>query len=482
MTRVHSYSPDRRTAVVLSGTGAHGAYHAGVLRALQEAGVKIDLVAGHGIGAANAAVAAIDGQARLWDVGGVWSSSEAAKLYEWRSSVRATGWLVLVLSAVSIAPFVAVLALGLVIYPLGFMLEMVGNGQGVAVIAAFSTWLQWAFFGPNLPTFVPRLGTFVFLALALLILVAALTARRAEHRARRSRGAFWWRVLGAPIDVDRARRMFASTMWQLIRGAAPPGLPSLAAIGRRYADVLSESLGQPGFREVVLIATDLDDKRDVVAALLREPFGREFIAARPNRDRRAEVLDLSDTGRDRALDIVLAALTPPVGCDAQLVTFPPASVWRGEVHRLCDRPGIMSRLLEEVAAAGVTQAIVVTATPSTSGPYQLQSSWLDVRHRLGEFVVAAESAAIRDALEMARLRFDAVHVIRPVHNAVGPFDAGRTYDESSDRRIDVRELVERGAEDAYRQFIEPVVGASGEHLARQIIAGSTGAGSEFAAS
>ena len=49
------YSPERRTAIVLCGTGAHGAYHAGVLRALHEAGVKLDVVAGHGIGAGGAA-------------------------------------------------------------------------------------------------------------------------------------------------------------------------------------------------------------------------------------------------------------------------------------------------------------------------------------------------------------------------------------------------------------------------------------------
>ena len=59
------YSPERRTALVLCGTGAHGAYHAGVLRALQEAGVKIDVIAGQGIGAGAAALAAIDGAARL---------------------------------------------------------------------------------------------------------------------------------------------------------------------------------------------------------------------------------------------------------------------------------------------------------------------------------------------------------------------------------------------------------------------------------
>ena len=36
---------------------------------------------------------------------------------------------------------------------------------------------------------------------------------------------------------------------------------------------------------------------------------------------------------------------------------------------------------------------------------------------------------------------------------------------SSDRWTDLTELMNRGYEDAYRQFIEPVVGASGEQIA-----------------
>ena len=43
---MQAYSPSRRTAVVFSGTGVHGAYHAGVLKAFHESGVKIDVVAG----------------------------------------------------------------------------------------------------------------------------------------------------------------------------------------------------------------------------------------------------------------------------------------------------------------------------------------------------------------------------------------------------------------------------------------------------
>ena len=66
------YSPQRRTALVLTGTGTAGAYHAGVLRALHEAGVKIDVVGGRGVGVVGALFAAVDGGPRLWDDNGFW--------------------------------------------------------------------------------------------------------------------------------------------------------------------------------------------------------------------------------------------------------------------------------------------------------------------------------------------------------------------------------------------------------------------------
>jgi hypothetical protein len=57
-----------------------------------------------------------------------------------------------------------------------------------------------------------------------------------------------------------------------------------------------------------------------------------------------------------------------------------------------------------------------------------------------------------------------VYVITPTHNPIGPFDFGGAYDPASDRRDTLGELVQHGYEDACRQFIEPVVGASGEQL------------------
>ena len=92
-------------------------------------------------------------------------------------------------------------------------------------------------------------------AMTMVLGVGALAGGRAARR--RGDGAWWWRVLGAPIDAERARSMFAGALWVLIRGGGQAARPDRPLIGRRYADVLSENLGQPGFRELMLIVSDL---------------------------------------------------------------------------------------------------------------------------------------------------------------------------------------------------------------------------------
>src|SRR6058998_4253302 len=87
-----TYSPRLRTALVLTGTGTAGAYHAGVLRALHEAGVKLDIVAGQGVGVIGALFAAVDGAQRLWDEKGFWRSAAVQTLYAWRIAPRIVGW------------------------------------------------------------------------------------------------------------------------------------------------------------------------------------------------------------------------------------------------------------------------------------------------------------------------------------------------------------------------------------------------------
>ena len=425
------YSPSRRTALVLCGTGAHGAYHAGVLRAFQEAGVRIDLVAGHGVGAAGAMLSAIDGSGRLWEPAGIWRSPQTRTLYAWTPAIRIALWAFLTLFVSLLVPT--------------FLMVLMPSMESIRQIA--------------------QVAVAVVIGAIVSIAVAVGVARSQWQGRRRALGPPWSGIAGAPFEATRAVGVFAQTIWQLIRGASRDPQPPPDS-GRRYADVLADSLGQPGFRELMIVATDLDARGDIVAALLREPYRRDFVAPRPGRERRAEAFDLAGTGREHALNIMAAALTPPVICEPRMVTFAPDGFWRGETHRLCDRPGAVIRLFEELAAAAVSQVVVVTAVPTAFAPHRLRAPRLDVRSRLGEFVAAAEAAALHDALNFARLRFDACYMVRPAHNPIGPFDVSGAYDEASDRRHSTGELMERGYEDAYHQFIDPVVGASGEQLAR----------------
>ena len=183
------YSPERRTALVLCGTGAHGAYHAGVLRALQEAGVKIDVVAGHGIGAGGAGLTAIGGSSRLWEDAGIWRSPRATLLYAWKWTAVAPPIILAVLTILLLATVVVVAA-------------------GVAL----PFW--WA--ATLIATFAVAAG-----ACAAIVWQHASSARRAS-------GRWWWRLFGAPVDAESARALFCGAIWDLIRGAAPTARTSRA--------------------------------------------------------------------------------------------------------------------------------------------------------------------------------------------------------------------------------------------------------------
>ena len=178
------YSPERRTAIVLCGTGAHGAYHAGVLRALHEAGVKLDVVAGHGVGAGAAALAAIDGAPRLWEADGIWQPPRVATLYTWKPFLRVSAIFASVVALLLSVPLL-VLALGLIVYPMGFLITLVGLDAGPALTAAYSGWLESVFAPEHLPTIVPRLVMLALVVLCLIVGGGTLVSRwRVRNRRR----------------------------------------------------------------------------------------------------------------------------------------------------------------------------------------------------------------------------------------------------------------------------------------------------------
>jgi hypothetical protein len=282
---------------------------------------------------------------------------------------------------------------------------------------------------------------------------------------RRGRGAAWWRGAAAPLSsrsaIDRCWRV----MWDLVRGAAALQQPPPAELGRRYAELLADNLGQPGFCELLIAVHDADAHRDLMFALVAERRRRDLVR-RPTTDaaeaRRAEVFDLSGIARDHLPDAVAAALTVPLATEWHQVTFAADAYWRGETHRVGDRPGSLIRLVDELIDLAVEQIVLVSAAPLTPGPHALSAPRLDPRGRLGEYLTSSEAAVVRDATTTTGgIR---IFTIRPAHNPTGPFDFDGGYDDGSRRRIGLSELMNRGYEDAYHQFVEPVVGASGEKV------------------
>src|SRR6185369_13423685 len=109
------------------GTGTAGAYHAGVLRALNEAGVKIDVVSGRGVGAVGALFAAVDGTQNLWGEKGFWRPEGLTRLYDWRLTLRVAAWAVAASFAIVALPIAAV-AVGAIVFPIDFVVRLVGLG------------------------------------------------------------------------------------------------------------------------------------------------------------------------------------------------------------------------------------------------------------------------------------------------------------------------------------------------------------------
>jgi hypothetical protein len=163
------------------------------------------------------------------------------------------------------------------------------------------------------------------------------------------------------------------------------------------------------------------------------------------------------------MSFLAGAFRLPVVTAPALVDFPADSYWRGERHRVCDRPELVARLIDELAGIGVEQVILISPAPPPAAPHAMRAQPIDLRARMGELMRSMETAALADGMAAALTRFSGVFVVRPDHNPIGVFDFAGTYDEASDRQRTMGELIQQGYADAYRHFIEPVV-AAGERV------------------
>jgi hypothetical protein len=394
--------------------------------------------------------AAIDAGARTWEEGGVWRLRPAPRLYQWRPPLRWAFGLALAACGVLAIPLIVV-ATGLVAYPLSFLVQMVSVDAGFRVANAYAAMVRDAFSPALLPTIVPRLVT-LCLAVAFVILgVSAIRGRRdvAQGSANRDRGRWWARLVGAPWSAEPGVRHVRASLWQLFRGVSTAKEPSAPELSRRYTELLFENLGQPGFRELIIATLDVETRGDLIFAAIAEGRRQAFFQRG-----RGELVDLGGVGRSQVLDALAAALCVPVLTEPHAIAFSPESYWKGETHRICDRVSASARLLEELAAAGVEQVILVCPDSERSAPHRLAKPTGSLRSRVAEHLAAAEASAIRDAIPAHKKRFKGLFLIQPEHNPIGPLDFDGAYDERSDRHQSVRELMDRGYEDAYRQFLD----------------------------
>jgi len=131
-----------------------------------------------------------------------------------------------------------------------------------------------AFRSAVLPTILPRVALVGLTVLVVTLLVVHIGRGRGKRRERRS--GIWWAVLGAPLSAAGVREAVQARLWRVIAGAPGKKEPRLDDFGRRYTELLAESLGQPAFRELVLAVHDLDARRDLVFALLDARRRRDF--------------------------------------------------------------------------------------------------------------------------------------------------------------------------------------------------------------
>jgi hypothetical protein len=458
------YSPRLRTALVFDGSGTAGAYQAGVVKALAEAGVKIDVVAGHGAGAMTALSAAIDGALALSGRTSPWLGDRVRRAYRWRPALKLAAIGMLLALSMLLAPLV-VLGGAAVVYGAALATSLAGRTDWTAqLVAAYQSAAQWVFEPAVMPTVVPRLVVGALLVVAAVLVVTAVKAARQDRSRRRFAGTFWWRLLGSPLSSAEPGGAAVDALWQMVRGASNAPLPVSAEVGRRYVETLSDNLGQPGFRELLVAVHDVDAGCDLVGAVVAPGARGAFAARRPaGGPREAETLDLAGPARELVVDLLIGACRLPVVTAPHPILFAPESYWRGELHHVCDRPGLSTRLVEELAGVGVEQAVIVSAAPRPAGPHSLRRRPGGLRARMGAVLRSIEAAAVDDAALVASRRLSGAFVIRPEHNPIGPFEFEGTYDESSDRRSTVQALIDQGYDDAYRQFIEPIV-ASGDRL------------------
>jgi len=430
------FSPRRRTAVVLVGEGTGAAYLAGAMRALDTAGVRVDVVLGRGAGALVAAFSGLSAEDKIDGEGGL--LDEAARVRPFRTAPLYR-FAALCLAA-AFAFFAAPALLGLVsVVFLPF--QALVRAIVPAAAAGSPSWLS-GMVSLAEPYYLPAV------ALPVIVLFLAFSARclRLLWRGRGRRPGFS-ELFPPPFDLEPLERLLSNRLWQLSRGTATEEWPrSRTALSEAYVQLLASGFGQHGFREIVLYALDTDTGEEVPFIALKERFAKKMGADLDLG--RKEPIDLSGAG-SVLFDVLIAALTPPGLAPEVGIRLPRGSKLGGEVHRFASSLSTGGEALPDAVAAGAEQVFYITSAAVGSRV----SGTLWERISAG----AVKTGLERDLLWAAERTELPVFVIRPESERLAPYEIeGRP--QLGGGRLTPGALVDQGARDVERLFVRPVLG------------------------
>jgi hypothetical protein len=252
--------------------------------------------------------------------------------------------------------------------------------------------------------------------------------------------------------------------------------------------LLSENVGQPGFRELVLRTADLDAAGALPFVVLADEHRGDFLSARARhsyRDGRPVAVDLRAPGYDTLFcDAVTAGILPAVAGPVRRVSFPKGGLFSGETHRLTDATLVAGAGVKDAIDAGAEQVIVVSASPveprrspRRRGPRARLDALLTTleAQALGTDVDEAErinrivgtlghrtddgGRAWEDPTSGRLFRELPLWLVRPERRTLGPAELDGARDPATEVVQTTADLLEQGYRDAFRQFVEPVVGA-----------------------
>jgi hypothetical protein len=296
----------------------------------------------------------------------------------------------------------------------------------------------------------------------------------------------------AILDPRRGYERLRQGLWTVARGAAQSA-GGERELGRKYVALAAENLGQPGFRELILRVADLDTGGPLSFVLLGEAHRAGFAAARARGPRsRLEGLpgavDLRAPGYDELLfDAVATGLQPPIAAPVRRVSFPRGGLFAGETHRLAEGTLVSGCGIAEALAAGAEQVIVVAGVPETGtsaprrrGLRAMADAVLAILEKQAIEQDIGTAERINRMVETLGHRADdgrrawedpasgrvfrefSLYVVRPERRPLGPLELDGARDPASEVTATPADLLDQGYRDAYRLFVEPVVGAAPE--------------------